>query len=83
MSGRQTVRIRGTPNEKQAQFFASRARYTAYGGARGGGKSWALRRKLVSMGFARERRAGRSAENRIRGMAMHTSTDEMSDARES
>ncbi|MBQ7398162.1 MAG: phage terminase large subunit [Clostridia bacterium] len=49
MSGRQTVRIRGTPNEKQAQFFASRARYTAYGGARGGGKSWALRRKLVGL----------------------------------
>lgn len=49
MRGRQTVHIHGTPNEKQAQFFASRARYTAYGGARGGGKSWALRRKLVGL----------------------------------
>ena len=41
--------IKGTPNEKQKQFFASRARYTAYGGARGGGKSWALRRKLIGL----------------------------------
>ena len=43
------VHIGGVPNEKQAAFFASTARYTAYGGARGGGKSWALRRKLVAM----------------------------------
>jgi phage terminase large subunit len=35
------------PNARQADFFASRARHTAYGGARGGGKSWAMRRKLV------------------------------------
>ncbi len=35
------------PNEKQQQFFTSTARYTAYGGARGGGKSWAMRMKLV------------------------------------
>ena len=45
----QILRIRGTPNERQKRFFASRARYTAYGGARGGGKSWALRRKLVGL----------------------------------
>ena len=43
------IRILGSPTEKQKQFFASRARFTAYGGARGGGKSWALRRKLVAM----------------------------------
>ncbi len=43
------VRIGGIPNERQAEFFASRARYTAYGGARGGGKSWALRRKLIGL----------------------------------
>ncbi|MCL2212479.1 MAG: phage terminase large subunit [Oscillospiraceae bacterium] len=41
--------LRGKPNAKQRDFFASRTRYTAYGGARGGGKSWALRRKLVLM----------------------------------
>lgn len=43
------VLIKGKPNPKQQQFFDSRARFTAYGGARGGGKSWALRRKLVAM----------------------------------
>ena len=43
------LRIAGRPNERQKQFFASRARYTAYGGARGGGKSWALRRKLIGL----------------------------------
>ena len=43
------IRIFGSPSEKQKQFFASSARFTAYGGARGGGKSWALRRKLVAM----------------------------------
>lgn len=43
------LHIRGTPNPKQKLFFASKARYTAYGGARGGGKSWALRRKLVAL----------------------------------
>ena len=41
--------IKGKPSKKQAEFFASRAKFTAYGGARGGGKSWALRRKLIAM----------------------------------
>lgn len=44
-----TLLIPGTPSPRQQEFFASRARFTAYGGARGGGKSWALRRKLVAM----------------------------------
>lgn len=43
------ILIPGKPNEKQQLFFNSRTKYTAYGGARGGGKSWALRRKLVAM----------------------------------
>lgn len=42
-----TLYLKGVPNKKQELFFASKAKYTAYGGARGGGKSWALRRKLV------------------------------------
>ena len=37
----------GRPNPRQAEFFSSTAAHTAYGGARGGGKSWAMRRKLV------------------------------------
>lgn len=39
--------LKGKPNKKQQEFFRSTARYTAYGGSRGGGKSWALRRKLI------------------------------------
>lgn len=35
------------PNEKQKLFFADRHKYVAYGGARGGGKSWAVRVKAV------------------------------------
>ena len=49
MSRGETVHIFGRPNPKQKEFFISRAKYTAYGGARGGGKSWALRRKLVGL----------------------------------
>jgi len=46
---KQSLLIAGVPNARQKEFFASRARFIAYGGARGGGKSWALRRKLVAM----------------------------------
>ena len=46
---KEKITIHGIPNERQKEFFASRARFTAYGGARGGGKSWALRRKLIAM----------------------------------
>ena len=36
----------GRPNsEPQWQFFLSRVKYTCYGGARGGGKSWCVQRK--------------------------------------
>ena len=44
-----SLRIGGVPNDRQREFFACRCRFVAYGGARGGGKSWALRRKLVLM----------------------------------
>lgn len=37
------------PNPRQEAFFRSTARYTAYGGARGGGKSYAMRRKMVML----------------------------------
>ncbi len=43
------IRIKGKPSPKQQLFFDSHSRYTAYGGARGGGKSWALRRKLIGL----------------------------------
>ena len=35
------------PNERQKKFFLATERYVAYGGARGGGKSWAVRMKAV------------------------------------
>lgn len=38
-------RLIEAPNEKQKQFFLARNRFVAYGGARGGGKSWAVRKK--------------------------------------
>ncbi len=43
------IEIKGVPSQKQQEFFDSKSRYTAYGGARGGGKSWALRRKLICL----------------------------------
>jgi len=39
--------LKGYPNPRQQEFFRARARHIAYGGARGGGKSWAMRRKFV------------------------------------
>ena len=39
------------PSEKQKRFFMSKARFVGYGGARGGGKSWAMRTKLVLLCF--------------------------------
>lgn len=40
------------PNEKQKLFLADRHRHVAYGGARGGGKSWAVRVKAVLLCLA-------------------------------
>lgn len=39
-------------NPKQRQFFLARERYVAYGGARGGGKSWAVRMKAAMLAVA-------------------------------
>ena len=33
------------PNGRQKEFLLARSRFVAYGGARGGGKSWAVRQK--------------------------------------
>ena len=37
----------GTASEKQKRFFLARAPFIAYGGAKGGGKTWAVRVKAV------------------------------------
>ena len=42
----------GSPNsDPQWKLFVSQVRYTCYGGARGGGKSWAIVRKAPLLGF--------------------------------
>lgn len=41
-----TINI-GEPNEKQKKFLSSKKKHTAFGGARGGGKSWSVRVKAV------------------------------------
>ncbi|MCF0131160.1 MAG: hypothetical protein HUJ71_05505, partial [Pseudobutyrivibrio sp.] len=41
----------GLPNDKQKLFFKDRHRYVAFGGARGGGKSWAVRSKATLLGL--------------------------------
>ena len=41
-----------TPNPKQLEFMKCDKKYIAYGGARGGGKSWALRKKLSLLALA-------------------------------
>lgn len=37
----------GSPNPKQELFLTSKSRYIGFGGARGGGKSWAVRVKAI------------------------------------
>ena len=37
----------GTPNEKQKLFLLAKSKYVGFGGARGGGKSWAVRVKAI------------------------------------
>ena len=37
------------PYPKQIQFFEAQSKYIAYGGARGGGKSWAARVKAIAL----------------------------------
>lgn len=37
------------PNPKQQEFFLADTKYVGYGGSRGGGKSWAIRKKLTLM----------------------------------
>lgn len=39
------------PNEKQKLFLSDQHRYIAFGGARGGGKSWSVRVKAVLLAF--------------------------------
>lgn len=47
-----TVIKLGRPNEKQKLFLSDRHAVVGYGGARGGGKSWAVRTKAIIMALA-------------------------------
>ena len=40
------------PNPKQDLFLRAEERYVAYGGARGGGKSWAVRAKATILALS-------------------------------
>ena len=44
---KKALRLECVPNPKQDQFLRAVAPRIAYGGARGGGKSWVLRRKFI------------------------------------
>lgn len=41
-----------TPNAKQDLFLKDKHKYVAFGGARGGGKSWAVRVKAIILGYS-------------------------------
>jgi len=49
---RELIKAFGKPTKKQAEFLKSAARYTGYGGAKGGGKSHAIRAKATYLAFS-------------------------------
>ncbi len=67
-------RTLGKPTERQKEFLEARERYVAYGGARGGGKSWAVRCKAILLALQYEgcrililrRTLGELRENHVR-----------------
>ena len=67
---------RETPNPRQQAFFRAEAANIAYGGARGGGKSWAMRRKLVLLAMSEDLR-GRSGL-RARALSVEARADSKS-----
>lgn len=67
-------RALGCPTAKQKEFLMATERYVAYGGARGGGKSWAIRCKAILLALSYQgarililrRTLGELRENHIR-----------------
>ena len=72
--------VLGVPNEKQRMLKKKKNRYVAYGGARGGGKSWAVRRKALLLALRYSgikvlivrRSYGELRENHIRPLCQDT-----------
>ena len=46
----QTLKL-GRPSDKQKLFLTDKHRYVGFGGARGGGKSWAIRTKAIGLAY--------------------------------
>ena len=51
-SGGKREILLGKPQPKQEEFFCAKERFVAYGGARGGGKSWAARTKAIMLALS-------------------------------
>jgi phage terminase large subunit len=49
---KQVLSLGGAPSKRQEDFLKAGSKYVAYGGARGGGKSWALRRKCILLALS-------------------------------
>ena len=62
----------GTPNAKQDEFLRCKKKYVAFGGARGGGKSWAVRckAKLLAMAKIAEKHQRKPFKN-LSGRRIH------------
>ncbi|MEG2054055.1 MAG: phage terminase large subunit, partial [Oscillospiraceae bacterium] len=54
MASKTIDKIIDVPNDKQRLFFGAENRFVAYGGSRGGGKSWAVRKKACLLCCAYE-----------------------------
>lgn len=53
MASEKTLRIdMSRMSDPQARFFLAREKYVGYGGARGGGKSWAVRHKAAMLAWS-------------------------------
>ncbi len=53
------------PFPQQIKFFEAKSRYVAFGGARGGGKSWSVRIKAVLLALNNPRNTDTYSEKNI------------------